>query len=374
MAVLLALLFLGQCPPECKDACGPPACGESCCRYWAKAPRWAELHGLRPKREHYLDLNAVNITAETVQVLGHAKVNRGLWQEDGWTPAQPPFPSTHFSAKCVRGKMDQMRLPGLAPQPMCLPPSDWISDYVRRTGRWEDCSLLVDLWLQSETLQQDTRGEHGNPGLFVDLGANIGCCTLELLLRTTAYVLAFEPNPLALFYLTRTLKLAAQSIPQVAKRVAVFPFAAGCCTPYRAEMYFDSANLGNAVLHRKIHGRGGPRNYSGNVHGVPVWPLDAVVDKSTVIRLMKLDVQGTECQVLRGAAKLLAHSVQTITAESSPQFLLAQRGCHHKQLHALMRRAGFRVRRTRSFTEAVLVGTRTPPESKPKHASTKQKI
>jgi hypothetical protein len=37
------------------------------------------------------------------------------------------------------------------------------------------------------------------------VGANIGACTVEFLSLTAAHVIAFEPNPLNLFHLTRTL-------------------------------------------------------------------------------------------------------------------------------------------------------------------------
>lgn len=56
----------------------------------------------------------------------------------------------------------------------CLRPySDKLSNHVRQEGHWPDCDELPHLWEQS---QSGKRNE-----IFVDIGANIGSCTLTML-------------------------------------------------------------------------------------------------------------------------------------------------------------------------------------------------
>ena len=42
---------------------------------------------------------------------------------------------------------------------------DYISDHIRRRGRWRDCDQLLSLWFATQNF---------GPGLFLDVGANIG--------------------------------------------------------------------------------------------------------------------------------------------------------------------------------------------------------
>eukprot|EP00966_Prymnesium_polylepis_P181525 4204620-Prymnesium_polylepis.1 len=63
--------------------------------------------------------------------------------------------------------------------------------------------------------QDHSKGRLGGDKLdvVVEVGANIGACTLQLLLHTNATVLAFEPSPLNLFHLTESLHRTALGNP-----------------------------------------------------------------------------------------------------------------------------------------------------------------
>ena len=73
---------------------------------------------------------------------------------------------------------------------------------------------------------------------------------MELLLRTRARVIAFEPSPVNLYYLTRSLRLLAESHPEVARRVVVFPIGAGDAQLSRAPLFVEKGNLGNTIVGR----------------------------------------------------------------------------------------------------------------------------
>ena len=110
---------------------------------------------------------------------------------------------------------------------MCLVDHDLISDRVRQRGCWTDCGRFVRLW---QTLDggnfsgQAARPVAGDPeGVLLEVGANIGACTVELLMRTRARVVAFEPSAKNLFYLTRSISLLAQRDPSVAVRAGDAP-------------------------------------------------------------------------------------------------------------------------------------------------------
>ena len=108
---------------------------------------------------------------------------------------------------------------------MCLypPKDDIISDQIRKMGSWHDCDGLVQMW------QRNTTALHRGRQLLLELGGNIGACTVEMLMRTSASLLVFEPNPQNLFHLTSTLRTLELERPQlgVADRVVVFPIGIG---------------------------------------------------------------------------------------------------------------------------------------------------
>lgn len=114
----------------------------------------------------------------------------------------------------------ELRLPTSgqqAPEPgrICLHPDgqdQFVSEEISKLGHWKNCDDLTELL-------------HDNPrAVYVDLGANIGACVMQVLFTTQASIIAFEPNPANLFRLTSTLL----NFPQRLKdRVTLFPVALG---------------------------------------------------------------------------------------------------------------------------------------------------
>jgi FkbM family methyltransferase len=126
--------------------------------------------------------------------------------------------------------------------------------------------------------------------LFVDIGANIGSYTLLASAVNGARSVAFEPDPGAVCALNRNLEMNG-----IAQRVAVHATAVGASS---CHAHF-SVGLGsrNCVA---TEGKTPTRI-------VEMTTLDRVLDEQFPV-LLKLDVEGYECEVLKGAKKALAKS------------------------------------------------------------------
>jgi FkbM family methyltransferase len=254
------------------------------------------------------------------------------------------------------------------------PWKDLISDTIKSRQRWSECDELVNMWQHSTP----SVGPHGR-GIFVDIGANIGACSLAMLQMTNATVLAVEPSPANLFFLTSSLRAAAAVQPDIARRVAVLPFALGNTTGHsEITASVDNAGdsmIGSASTFASSRRRAGGKSFgSGTVGGRPgqTMPIAmTTLDKALAspshlasrishlaspshlashqdgvlsIRLMKLDAQGFECRVLDGMRQLLERGqVHALKTEVSRRHLQAQ-GCSESELLERLRRSFHVVR------------------------------
>ncbi|VFQ64252.1 unnamed protein product [Cuscuta campestris] len=152
----------------------------------------------------------------------------------------------------------------------------------------------------SETVQrllEKMKGE-GKSGIFVDVGANVGMATFAAAVMGFK-VLAFEP-------VFENLQKICEGIyfNRVGELVEVFEAAA-------------SDRLGNITFH-KLVGRldnsavsatGAKLAFKSNEEiavEVKTIPLDDMIMESELVLLLKIDVQGWEYHVLKGASKLLS--------------------------------------------------------------------
>lgn len=209
-----------------------------------------------------------------------------------WRPTDPPTPARHPSGEaCATWILNNGSTlwPNVPQQEMCLQRDDRISNEMRSTGSWIDCGKVVRLWQQLDGIgfgrDQWTParpGEHwvragrrpedpainrplagtrdeGPHGVLLEVGANVGACTVEILLRTRAKVVAFEPSDANLFFLTRSLRLAAARDPSIASRVVVFPLGLGVAASTPLPIFAERGNAGNTVVGRPAsdacHGR-----------------------------------------------------------------------------------------------------------------------
>lgn len=134
------------------------------------------------------------------------------------------------------------------------------------------------------------------PGNFVlDVGANIGFITSLCSYKSgpKGKVWAFEPNPIVITRLTKNIR--QNHYPNA----ILYPFA---LSDSNKEGYLElpetfSYNQGVAYVKNGTH--------STNAIKVDLRRLDDMIDTSDIINVLKIDVEGHELTVLKGAEKLI---------------------------------------------------------------------
>ena len=147
-----------------------------------------------------------------------------------------------------------------------------------------------------------------DPGdLCVDIGANIGYMTSLLSRRSGAQgkVLSFEPHPQIFSHLqTNVASWCETGRASCVAKITLAKHAIGALDGELVLVEPDefARNQGRAAL---IDAKDlPPENRVG--HRVQVRRLDGLISNSESVALVKIDVEGTEAEVLRGAAGLLA--------------------------------------------------------------------
>jgi FkbM family methyltransferase len=145
------------------------------------------------------------------------------------------------------------------------------------------------------------------PGVFVDIGANLGQTILEAFAcRQWDRYVALEPSPLVCAYLESLVK--ANRLP-----VEILPWAAGQnAQPHN----FCSQDDADASATMAPQGR--PGIYSAEMsRWVATYPLDMLQEVSPLPHgvLIKIDVEGFEADVLAGAARILSDVRPVILCE-----------------------------------------------------------
>ncbi len=163
-----------------------------------------------------------------------------------------------------------------------------LSDYVGRAAYYVGDIDRKLTWISAQIVR---------PGdTVLDIGANIGIVTLWLakLVGASGRVHAFEPNP-------NLQKLLGESLSRNhISNVVLHRIALGT-EQGLLELRVPRFNfgMGSLVAHRD--------SIECDVFHVPVQPLSVIVNEENIkaIRLMKIDVEGFEAQVLQGSKEVL---------------------------------------------------------------------
>jgi FkbM family methyltransferase len=175
------------------------------------------------------------------------------------------------------------------------------------------------------------------PGdVVIDIGANIGAHTLPLARRvgSDGRVFAFEPTRFAHSKLVRNLELN----PHLASRVRVEQmFLTDESAAFPPEAVYSSWPLTRSNNQHKKHG-----GVAKDTSGATAMKLDNYVEQHAIeqVRLIKLDVDGHECQVLRGAKTLLKTKRPVIVMELAP-YTLGETGESLEELLAILTDVGY---------------------------------
>jgi FkbM family methyltransferase len=163
--------------------------------------------------------------------------------------------------------------------------------------------------------------------LVLDIGANIGAHTLRLakLVGPSGRVMAFEPTDFAFRKLRRNLDIN----PSLASRVEAFHcfLTANDGTTVPDAIYSSWPLAAQAGLHAKHLG------HEMQTEAAQARSLDSILAERAdrKVQLVKLDVDGYECDVLRGATSLLRDTRPIFVMELAP-YVLEERGTSLDQL------------------------------------------
>lgn len=149
---------------------------------------------------------------------------------------------------------------------------------------------------------------------FVDIGANIGSYSILAAGVRGTQVLAFEPVPQTFAKLVRNLRVNGIASLAVGEQVAAGE-ASGVL-----KFTADRDTMNQAVAD----------DYTGKVIEVPVRCLDEMLAEFPAV-MWKVDVEGFEEQVLRGAGNVLRH----------PELRVVLLECASQEITSTMEAAGF---------------------------------
>jgi FkbM family methyltransferase len=182
--------------------------------------------------------------------------------------------------------------------------------------------LAIFLFGSFEPTTRRALQRHVKPGMIaLDIGANIGAHTLRLgqLVGPSGRVLAFEPTAFAFQKLRRNVELN----PQIQSRIECFQqfLTSGCSVQVPRAIYSSWPMMGGKHLHPQHLGE------EMNTVGVLSSSLDAVLERADVgkVDIVKMDVDGFECDVLSGASRMMARDHPTFVMELAP-YVHAERG------------------------------------------------
>jgi len=185
---------------------------------------------------------------------------------------------------------------------------DSVTAAIMQKGRFHHCNILPTLWNKADKTEES---------IYLEIGANIGSCVVEMLLSTDAKIIAFEPHPKNLFVLLSTIRAMEQSYQD---RVVIVPVALGAESAMET-IYAANGNMGNSVVGKIIKDNRRQEFKIEDQHSIHVERLDSIISPNAHVAFSKLDAQGFECNIVSGFGASLAAVVQQIKFEVSKNHL-----------------------------------------------------
>ncbi len=202
----------------------------------------------------------------------------------------------------------------------------------------EGIDLAVYLFGAFEPSTRAALAKYVKPGMTVlDIGANIGSHTLHLanLVGAAGRVYAFEPTAFAYAKLLRNLSLN----PVLESRViAQQYFLTGADIDEPPQQIHSSWPLvGGNDRHPKLCG------VQKSTNGARAKTLDSILadQGDPIIHLVKMDVDGFECDVLSGATRMMSAHKPVFIAELQP-YILTEHGHSIEQMMSFFIPLGYR--------------------------------
>ena len=207
---------------------------------------------------------------------------------------------------------------------------DGVTDTIEKDGNFRHCDILPKLW---------DKAKKDENSIYLEIGANIGSCVMEMLLSTEAKIILFEPHPKNLFCIKNTVSVLDSKYQD---RVVIVPVALGA-TSETNTIFAAKGNMGNSIVGKSIKDMDRDEFPKEDQHTIFVERLDSIVSSKNVnVPLTKMDAQGFECNVLSGMNQELADTLQLVKFEVARRHLGAQ-GCD--DLLNRFRSKGFDIRK-----------------------------
>ena len=263
----------------------------------------------------------------------------GTWKLVDWANPITPEEEEKFSCNMttfVASKSDQQTQ-------ICVHTfNDFLSNAIIYDQRWQECDALSDLWTVD--------GMEDDDSFFIDIGANIGSCVMEMLLSTKANIIAFEPHPMNVYNIKKTVSRLGKEYQD---RLLLFPVGLGSAQS-STTIFSGHDNMGNSQLGTSVKDWGTQQFSEHLQFTVFVERMDSLLNAAKIdtIKFVKMDCQGFECKAVDGFGAL-AQKMDSMKFEYAERFLRAQ-NC--TDLVPRVKRLGFNVYTIREDVKPLELG------------------
>jgi FkbM family methyltransferase len=219
---------------------------------------------------------------------------------------------------------------------------DFLTKEIKQKQRWVECDVLSDLWTAD--------GMEDDDSLYVDIGANIGSCVMEMLLSTKAKIIAFEPHPMNVYNIKKTV---SQLGKEYQDRLLLFPVGLGNVQS-NSTIFSGHDNMGNSQIGTTVKDWDSQEFKEHLQFKVFVERMDSLLEATKIdtIRFVKMDCQGFECNAVDGFGAL-AQKMKSIKFEYAKKFMDAHQ-C--TDIVPRVKELGFKVYRMEDSSNADSLG------------------